>query len=261
MEAPGHTRRMLGLFADLLEYPECVPTSAAGSCAVIVEGLDPGIAADVEVFAAAIEPYDTGSLQELYTQTFDLEATWHPYLGYHLFGETYQRSVFLVELKERYERHEFEVETELPDHLPVVLRFLSVCDDDGLLEEIVTEGLTPVLEKMLGAEKEGVDKEEVDKEEAVDEETERPAESEAEPEEATADGPAVAADPGDDGQQEPPQPYRVLLGALLAVLHEIYGPSRLEEIRDPEPYGPSLMEQPPCQPTMSSDGTPVRLRA
>lgn len=243
MEVPEGTRRMLGLFADLLEYPQSVPTPAAGECAVLVEAIDPGVAADVEAFAAAIEPYDTGALQELYTQTFDLEATWHPYLGYHLFGETYQRSSFLVELKERYERHGFEVEVELPDHLPVVLRFLSVCDDDGLLEEIVTEGLTPVLEKMLGADNDG------------DNEEEEPADSQVA---AQVAGPAQP--PEEQQQEESPQPYRALLGALLGLLHEIFGPSRLEEIRGPEPYGPSLMEGPTCQEALLSDETPVRLR-
>ncbi len=187
------THSVYGLFAELLEYPRSVPVDAVRECRRLVEGIDPEAAPLLEEFETYLGGADTGSLQEVYTQTFDLEATWHPYVGYHLFGETYQRSVFLVALKDRYQRLGFVDDSELPDHLPVMLRFLSICDDEAMTDEIVTEGILPMLLKMWASKKKGGDDDSAESEES------EPIQHE-----------------------ERPEPYKVLLEALTSLLHELY---------------------------------------
>jgi nitrate reductase delta subunit len=204
-------RRTYGLFADLLDYPDSVPTEALRGCRELVASIDPASVPLLDDFQTYLLPATTGSLQEMYTRTFDLEATWHPYVGYHLFGETYQRSVFLVALKEHYERFGFCEETELPDHLPVVLRFLSICDDQSLADEIVLEGLLPMLVKISA----GQDRDDAD------------------------DAPEREQPRRDEG----PEPYRALLDALTSLLYELYpqGPQfEPEEMTTPSETSVSL---------------------
>lgn len=142
--------RSFGLFADLLDYPGPGLEGKARRCADLVRVRVPEAASHLEAFADAIELLPQGRREELYTAAFDLDATCHPYVGYHLFGETYVRSTFLVELKQRYRSAGFDPpETELPDRLSVVLRFLALSEDGALNGEILRDALRPALKKMV----------------------------------------------------------------------------------------------------------------
>ncbi len=143
-------RRILDLMAGLLEYPQSDPLECVSECRELVSRASPEAAAHLGEFHDFVAATPLGRLQEVYTGTFDLNAACDPYLGYHLFGESYKRSAFMVELKKRYRAHGFTIEgSELPDHLAVVLRFLASCDDTTLAGDIVHEGLLPVLQQML----------------------------------------------------------------------------------------------------------------
>jgi nitrate reductase delta subunit len=75
-------------------------------------------------------------------------------VGYHLFGETYKRSVFLLGLKQRYRALGFAMDAaELPDRLSVVLRFLACCPDDALRDELIDEAVLPALGRMSAADR------------------------------------------------------------------------------------------------------------
>ncbi len=154
-------REILSLFADILEYPWPGLAGTARECAALVAPQNPEAGALLREFCAFVERTPLGRLEEVYTGTFDLDAACHPYVGYHLFGESYKRSLFLLELKERYRAHGFVVENELPDHLAVLLRFLAQSHDTALIGEIVQEALVPALERMTGrATSAGYDEEE-----------------------------------------------------------------------------------------------------
>lgn len=154
-------RTILSLFADMLEYPRPGLSEAAQECAALVTPQNPEAGTRLLGFCAFVEQTPLGRLEEVYTGTFDLDAACHPYVGYHLFGESYRRSVFLLELKERYRAHGFVMEHELPDHLAVLLRFLAISDDAALTGEIIHEALLPALERMTGkAPSAGYDEEE-----------------------------------------------------------------------------------------------------
>ncbi len=143
------SQRVLGLFADILEYPETSIVEQVRECEVLVSGTDMEAAALLRQFLVFVEGTSKGELQETYTAVFDLDADCHPYLGYQLFGEGYERSEFLLELKQRYRESEFDAnQDELPDRISEVLRFLSVCSDHSSNEEILKEGVIPALDKL-----------------------------------------------------------------------------------------------------------------
>ena len=136
------------LFADLLEYPGSVNLAEkAKACADL---LDPGTAALLNEFRAFVEQSPPERLEELYTNTFDLQVVCYPYVGYHLFGESYKRGAFLARLNEGYQEHGFSSGNELPDHLGVVLRFLAQGEGGEFAQTLLDEGLIPAVNAMVG---------------------------------------------------------------------------------------------------------------
>ena len=68
------------------------------------------------------------SLQEGYVQTFDLRPSTCLNLTFHELGDSKIRGVALAELSQLYQDAGYESSTEeLPDFLPLMLEFLSVC--------------------------------------------------------------------------------------------------------------------------------------
>jgi nitrate reductase delta subunit len=142
-------RRALSLFADILEYPSSGLHDSVQECCTLVSDLSPDSAAELRRFQTFIEGMSPGRIEEFYSQIFDLNAVCHPYVGYHLFGESYKRSAFLVELKERFRASDFTYSnTELPDRLSIMLRYLATKGDAGSNGEIIAEGMIPALRMM-----------------------------------------------------------------------------------------------------------------
>ncbi len=156
MVEDGTTKRVLDLFANILDYPSADVVSEVRECQTLLSARSPEAAAFLGEFHALAQDSPDGRLEELYTGVFDLDPMCHPYVGYHMFGESYKRSTFMVMLKEQFRKHGFEQRGhDLPDRLSTLLRFLSVCDDDELVQEIIDLGMVPALDKMMkGAVKE-----------------------------------------------------------------------------------------------------------
>jgi len=144
------SQQLLGLFAHILEYPETDIVEQVRECEALVSASDAEAGAHLRQFLGVVEQTSNGELQEIYTAVFDLDADCHPYLGYQLFGEGYERSQFLLELKDLYRAGGFQANTvELPDRLSEVLRFLSVGSDAEANRELLAEGLIPSLDKLV----------------------------------------------------------------------------------------------------------------
>jgi nitrate reductase delta subunit len=80
----------------------------------------------ISPFAAFLEAMPLAAVQEEYVATFDFNPATAPYLGHHLFGDNQKKAGYMVRLKQEYSRHAFVPEgCELPDHLAVILEFLS----------------------------------------------------------------------------------------------------------------------------------------
>lgn len=136
-------------FSDLLVYPQTDLSKRVREGEALVASEYPAAAVLLNEFHEFMKDVSLGRLQEIYTSTFDLDATYHPYVGHHLFGETYKRSAFMVGLKERYKTVNLDIGSEVADNLSMILRYLSLSDDVEEIEAIIHEALVPALEKMI----------------------------------------------------------------------------------------------------------------
>ncbi len=148
---PEETKQLCRLFAEVLDYPGNSLLESAMECARQLDNSFPRTAGRMQSFVTFAQSQSSGTLEELYTQTFDVTPATTPYVGYHLFGETPKRSAFMAKLQEAYQAHSFSAGAELPDHLCVLLRFFSVAQDPEFVIPLLQECVLPVLEKMEAA--------------------------------------------------------------------------------------------------------------
>lgn len=142
------------LFAALLEYPTPELPHQAGACAALLAEGYPEAADLVLQFQGSVSGLTTTRMEEIYTRTFDLQPVCYPYVGYHLFGESYKRGAFMAQLNENYRSYGYSAGNELPDHVAVILRFCALGEaarNTGFTQALICEGLAPTLKKMAGA--------------------------------------------------------------------------------------------------------------
>ena len=146
------TSALLDLFAALLEYPAPNFDEQAQQCAAQLQALHPEAAPKMERFVGALAQLSLRRMQELFTTTFDMQPVCYPYVGFHLFGESYKRGAFMAQLNEGYRGAEYSAEQELPDHISVILRFLGLDEENrqsDFSQALIHTGVLPALEKML----------------------------------------------------------------------------------------------------------------
>jgi nitrate reductase delta subunit len=144
----SHRAKVLGLFADILDYPAPDLARKTAECAALIGAAQRQAATLLDSFRSFAEETPLGKLQEVYSGFFDLNSICHPYVGYQLFGENYKRSVFLVGLKKSYRAEGFEASAdEIPDRLSIVLRFAAQ-SKSGDVDDLLARGLLPALERM-----------------------------------------------------------------------------------------------------------------
>ena len=135
------------VFAALLTYPEEDYGQHTESALRLVPKQCREL---VEQFAEAIRGRQTWELQELFTRTFDMNPVCSLELGWHLFGENYERGLLLVRMREELRRFGIEESTELPDHLTHVLELLDRMDL-ARAEDFAAACVLPALRKMIAA--------------------------------------------------------------------------------------------------------------
>lgn len=122
--------RSLKALSLLLSYPSRDLQQAMPEIGAVLAD-DPRIAADTRValreLADGFAGADLYDLQESYVMLFDRSRTLSLNLFEHVHGESRDRGGAMVSLIETYRAGGFEPATpELPDHLPVLLEFLSM---------------------------------------------------------------------------------------------------------------------------------------
>ncbi|HSP13578.1 MAG TPA: hypothetical protein VLV78_02370 [Thermoanaerobaculia bacterium] len=75
---------------------------------------------------------DSRGLEELYTTTFDLNPVATLEVGWHLWGEQYERGRFLSDLRALQATLGIDSGCELPDHLTVLLPTIAASDNAEL---------------------------------------------------------------------------------------------------------------------------------
>ena len=88
--------------------------------------------------------------QELYVQTFEFNPACTLEIGWHLFGENYQRGEFLVRMREQLRHHGITESTELPDHLTHLLLLIDRLEQHEAAE-LAGQFLLPALAKIHDA--------------------------------------------------------------------------------------------------------------
>lgn len=135
-------------FAVLLSYPDAQVKEQAAVCAAHMKEISSEAATSLQSFLDFIETNDICRIEEAFTGTFDLQSLCHPYVGYQLCGESQQRTMFMLKLRELYQQYDFISGNELPDHLAEVLRFVGSITDQDCRLEIIQDGILPALEKI-----------------------------------------------------------------------------------------------------------------
>lgn len=144
-------KRVFTLFGTILDYPTPDLKAHIAECEEVIGDRVPEAVADLEAFRKSIDEVSLGYLEEVHTAYFDLNPVCRPYVGYHLFGETYRRSIFMIRLKELYAERGFSLAgSELPDRLSIFLSFLGTNEDHVLGRELIDEALAPAIAKMTG---------------------------------------------------------------------------------------------------------------
>ncbi len=140
-------------FATLLSYPSENVATEAAACSAGLKQISPEASVSLESFNPFLEASDISQIEEAFTGTFDLQSLCHPYVGYQLCGESQQRTMFMIKLRELYQQYGFIPGNELPDHLTEIMRFLGSVADQDCRQEIIQDGILPALEKItLGIE-------------------------------------------------------------------------------------------------------------
>ncbi len=91
--------------------------------------------------------------QELYVQTFEFNPACTLEIGWHLFGENYERGEFLVRMREQLRRYGIAESTELPDHLTYLLDLITRMDREEAAE-LAGQYILPAVAKIREALKE-----------------------------------------------------------------------------------------------------------
>lgn len=144
------------VLADLFDYPERdYPARARRALDAVAARCEPAARA-LEAFAAGLpgngdefDPLELDEIQELFTRSFDVQAITTLGVGYVLFGDDYKRGELLVNLGRELRGVGVDGGTELPDHLPNVLRLMARWRDEELVAEFAGEILHPALSRMI----------------------------------------------------------------------------------------------------------------
>ena len=137
--------RTYKIFSTLLLYP----TEELKEYIFVVEDilrkesiLDSCYIEKLMTFCKYIESTDLILLQECYVSLFDRQRHLSLYLFEHIHGDSRDRGMAMVDLKNLYRASDFDILSgyELPDYIPVFLEYLSILSVDKaavLLGEII----------------------------------------------------------------------------------------------------------------------------
>lgn len=128
----------------LLSYPSDDLKAAVGEIREVLtsEGiLSKDAVASIQPLLTDMERFDTYELQERFVLLFDRSRTLSLNLFEHVHGESRDRGPAMVDLLDTYRAGGFDlVSTELPDHLPILLEFLSARPIDEAKEMLEDAG-------------------------------------------------------------------------------------------------------------------------
>lgn len=122
--------RTLRTFCQLLSYPSEQTMEASELLYIILQAELPEAASEIARFGKFIEQSQRWELEEAFTAVFEVNPACALEIGWHLFGEDYERGMMLVRLREELRKYGLTEQTELPDHLTHVLPLISAMPEE-----------------------------------------------------------------------------------------------------------------------------------
>jgi nitrate reductase molybdenum cofactor assembly chaperone len=136
--------------ASLFSYPDAEFAGKVRAVQAFLDETCTEAAVELKEFTEFASQASLIELEELYTRSFDVQAVTTLDLGYVLFGDDYKRGQVLVNLNGEHDEAGIDCGTELPDHLPNVLRLLDAMQKPELREELVQKIVAPALRRIIG---------------------------------------------------------------------------------------------------------------
>jgi nitrate reductase molybdenum cofactor assembly chaperone len=138
------------VIAPLFEYPDAGFPERVRQIEVFLDSDYPKAAEEIGKFLEFLPADDLVAMQELFTRSFDVQSIATLDLGYVLFGDDYKRGELLANLNREHIEAKNDCGTELADHLPNILRLMSVLRDEELIEDLAYAIIGPALLEMIG---------------------------------------------------------------------------------------------------------------
>lgn len=141
-------------FADVLSYPTQDYHAKVKKCQIAITNykrsatLNPEPLTLINSFSEFIKDKSVADLEEHFTQTFDINPISCLEVGWHLFGETYDRGAFLVRMRELLRQFNIKESTELPDHITHVLAVLGKMEKESA-DDFANAQVLPAIKKMI----------------------------------------------------------------------------------------------------------------
>jgi nitrate reductase molybdenum cofactor assembly chaperone len=124
-----HPPESLHVLSVLLHYPDEELFNRLDEVASAADQLGSAeIESAIRAFINALNTQSLIQIQERYTAVFDIDPATTLNMTYHAFGDNEKRAAALAHLQHHYEQAGWErITGELPDYLPMMLEFLSIC--------------------------------------------------------------------------------------------------------------------------------------
>jgi nitrate reductase delta subunit len=133
--------------AVLLEYPGEGHAARAREAAAVLRAQAPDLVPLLEPFLQHLVSVEVREQEELFTRTFDWAPERALELGWHLYGEQYERGAFMVRMRDLLRRQGVEEGQDLPDHLGTLLRLLGRLPPETAVA-LCGESLKPALVRL-----------------------------------------------------------------------------------------------------------------
>ena len=143
---------LLQVLAMLLNYPDDDLLNHLDEIASITDRSPSAeIESAIQAFVSELNTHRLVQIQERYTAVFDIDPATTMNMTYHAFGDNEKRAAALAHLQHNYEQAGWQrITGELPDYLPLMLEFLSICQDSKYTTPVwqCLRGMQPLVERL-----------------------------------------------------------------------------------------------------------------
>lgn len=149
INTPSH---LLHVLSVLLHYPDDELFNRLDEIASVVDHLSPEeIKSAIQAYIKELKTHTPIHVQERYTAVFDINPETTMNVTYHVYGDNEKRAVALAHLQNGYEQAGWQrITGELPDYLPLMLEFLSICPDPEHTAPVwqCLRGMKPLVDRL-----------------------------------------------------------------------------------------------------------------